>query len=197
MSASSACTRSCASTSARTACWRAAQPIAVPPAMRSLPANKGIEGLVFVPQGPPARRHADRDLRARARRGRQHHGVPDRRAEPRQRSRSSAATISTSAMRAAAGRRPAVLERSSAGPRGLAMRIRRVAARARSSPARWSTARCCSRPTSATRSTIWKAWRAPQRRRRHRAHADLRRQFLVRSSARCCCSSRWRSLDQK
>jgi hypothetical protein len=27
------------------------QPIAVPPAMRSLPANKGIEGLVFVPKG--------------------------------------------------------------------------------------------------------------------------------------------------
>jgi hypothetical protein len=29
------------------------QPIAVPPAMRSLPANKGIEGLVFVPKGLP------------------------------------------------------------------------------------------------------------------------------------------------
>ena len=29
------------------------QPIAVPPAFRSLPANKGIEALVFVPKGPP------------------------------------------------------------------------------------------------------------------------------------------------
>src|SRR6266436_1606107 len=29
------------------------QPIAVPPAMRSLPSNKGIEGLVFVPKGFP------------------------------------------------------------------------------------------------------------------------------------------------
>ena len=51
------------------------QPIAVPPAMRSLPNNKGIEGLVFVPRGPAARRHADRDLRARPRPGRQYHGA--------------------------------------------------------------------------------------------------------------------------
>jgi hypothetical protein len=29
------------------------QPIALPPAMRALPANKGIEGLVFVPKGLP------------------------------------------------------------------------------------------------------------------------------------------------
>jgi hypothetical protein len=29
------------------------QPIAVPPAMRALPANKGIEALVFVPKGRP------------------------------------------------------------------------------------------------------------------------------------------------
>ena len=29
------------------------QPIAVPPAMRSLPANKGLEALVFVPKGLP------------------------------------------------------------------------------------------------------------------------------------------------
>jgi hypothetical protein len=29
------------------------QPIAVPPALRSLPANKGIEALVFVPKGRP------------------------------------------------------------------------------------------------------------------------------------------------
>jgi hypothetical protein len=29
------------------------QPIAVPPAMRKLPSNKGIEGLVFVPRGTP------------------------------------------------------------------------------------------------------------------------------------------------
>jgi hypothetical protein len=29
------------------------QPIAVPPAMKKLPSNKGIEGLVFVPRGTP------------------------------------------------------------------------------------------------------------------------------------------------
>ena len=50
---SSASTRSCASITARTACSRAASRSRVPPAIRGLPANKGIEGLVFVPKGLP------------------------------------------------------------------------------------------------------------------------------------------------
>ena len=43
MSASSASTRSCASTTARTACWRAGSRSRCRPACASLPTNKGIE----------------------------------------------------------------------------------------------------------------------------------------------------------
>ena len=39
----------------------------MPPAVKKLPFNKGLEALVFVPKGFAARRHADRDLRARPR----------------------------------------------------------------------------------------------------------------------------------
>ena len=51
MSASSACTASCASTSARKACWRGRAPIEVPAAFRSFPSNGSIEALAFVPRG--------------------------------------------------------------------------------------------------------------------------------------------------
>ena len=47
------------------------QPIAVPPAIKSLPHNQGVECLRVGPAGRAARRHADRDCRARPRRRRQ------------------------------------------------------------------------------------------------------------------------------
>ena len=144
--------------SARTACWRAAQPIAVPPASATLPHNKGIECLVFVPQGPAARRHADRDLRARTRRGRQHPRLPDRRAEPRRASRSSAAAISTSAIaRSLPGGDLLVLERSFSLDRAASACASAASRLARSSRARWSTARSLFEADSAIRSTTWKA----------------------------------------
>ena len=68
MSASSACTRSCASTTAKA--WpagaRPADP--VPPALKRCPPTGSIETLVFVPKGRAAGRHADRDRGARLRR---------------------------------------------------------------------------------------------------------------------------------
>ena len=89
--------RSCASTiGQRRACWRAARRSRCRPPSSRCRAT-GIECLEFVPQGAAARRHADRDLRARPRRGRQHPRLPDRRPSPA-RSRSSAATTSTSAI---------------------------------------------------------------------------------------------------
>src|SRR5258705_1983403 len=54
------------------------RPIAVPPEMHTLPSNKGIEALVFVPKGFGARRHADRDLGARPRQGGQYYRLPHR-----------------------------------------------------------------------------------------------------------------------
>ena len=53
MSASSAPTKSCASTTAATACAPAASRSRVPPGMKSLPANRGIECLVVPPKGQP------------------------------------------------------------------------------------------------------------------------------------------------
>ncbi len=47
------------------------QPIAVPPGMKLLPYNESIECLAVAPKSRPARRHADRDLRARPRHRRQ------------------------------------------------------------------------------------------------------------------------------
>ena len=53
MSASSACTRSCASTSARAACRARRSRSRCRPAFKTLPSNKGIEALVVVPRGRP------------------------------------------------------------------------------------------------------------------------------------------------
>ena len=98
MSASSACTGSCGSISARKACWRAARPIEVPAAFRVVPEQRQHRGAgVRAARLRSARRHADRDRRARARPRRQSSRVPDRRAAARARSRSSAGTTTTSA----------------------------------------------------------------------------------------------------
>ncbi len=53
MSASSACIRSCGSTTAGTACWRAGSRSSFRRAIKTLPKNQGIEGLVVVPRGLP------------------------------------------------------------------------------------------------------------------------------------------------
>ena len=47
----------------------------LPPAARKLPYNKGIEALVDGAEGLAAGGNADRDLRTRARRAGQHHGL--------------------------------------------------------------------------------------------------------------------------
>ena len=60
---------------ARRACAARAQPVPIPPGIASLPHNKGIECLEFVPRRPASCARADRDLGARSRRGRQHQGV--------------------------------------------------------------------------------------------------------------------------
>ena len=53
MSASSASTRSCASTIAKDGLRARGQPIAVPPGMKTLPHNKSIECLAVAPKGSP------------------------------------------------------------------------------------------------------------------------------------------------
>ena len=53
MSASSASTRSCASTIAKDGLRARGRPIAVPPGMKLLPHNKGIECLAMAPKGSP------------------------------------------------------------------------------------------------------------------------------------------------
>ena len=72
-----------------------------------------------------------------------------------------------------------ILERKFGWTTGLSIRIAADSDRGRSRPARWSTGRCCSRPTSASRSTTWKGISVHRARRRDRADADLRRQFLA------------------
>ena len=163
--------------SPRTACARGAADRGAA-RLKRCRTTRSIECLAVAPQGA-ARRHADRDLRARPRRRRQSHRLSDRRVRARQRSRSSAATISMSATaRATPGGDLLVLERRFSWTSGLAMRIRSVPL-PRSSPARWSMAgadlcrhglpdRQHGRPVGASR-----------RRRRAGADADLRRQFFA------------------
>ena len=102
--------------------------------------QQGHRSLVACREGRAARRHADRDLRARPRRRRQHPGLPDRPA-PAARSRSSAPTSSTSATARCTPRGDLlVLERRfswTARPRDAHPPR---AARRRSGRARWSTA---------------------------------------------------------
>ena len=179
MSASSACTGSCASISARTACWRAAQPIEVPAAFRvASRTTAASRRWCSCRAARPARRHADRDLRARARPRRRSPRVPDRRAAARHVHDQAHGTITTSATPTLLpGGDLVVLERKFGWTTGLFIRIRRIRSR-RSRPARWSTGRCCSRPISASRSTIWKGISVHRARRRDRADADLGQQFL-------------------
>ena len=155
------------------------RPIDVPAALRSLPSNGSIEALVFVPRGAPARRHADRDLRARPRQGRRPPCVPDRRAAARHLHDQAHGTTSTSATPRCC--RPAISwcwSASSAGPpacssasgasRSRTMRPGRAGRRA-------GAVRGRSRPADRQHG---RHQRPPQRR-RDRADADLRRQFLA------------------
>ena len=100
-------------------------------------------------------------------------------AEPGRVHASGASAISTSAI---ARSLPAgdllLLERSFSRLRGVGMRIRRVRS-ATSSPARWSTGRCCRRRHGLSDRQYGRAVGAPRRQRRRGADADLGRQFLV------------------
>ena len=157
MSASSACTGSCGSISARKACWRAARPIEVPAAFRSFPNNGSVEALAFVPRGSGplggtliaiAERGRDRDgnhlafLIGGPRPGaftikrRDDYDVSD-------------ATILPGGDLVDPGAQVRLDHR--------ALHPHRGGFRSRTSgPARWSMGRCCSRPISASRSTTWK-----------------------------------------
>ena len=193
MSASSASTGSCASTTARTACARARQPIEVPAGVRSLPNNSGIEALVFVPRGLPLAG----TLIAISERGLDQAGnhprLPDRRADARRLHGQAHRRLRHQRRRAAAGRRSAAA--------GAQVQLDRRAVRSASGASRWRSIE----PGALVDGPVLfeadlgyadrqhgRAERAPRRGRRDRAHADFGRQFLDASSARCCCSSRWR-----
>ena len=106
-----------------------AQPVPIPPGIASLPHNKGIECLEFVPPGAAACARADRDFRARSRRGRQHQGLSA--AAVRAWSEFSVKRIGDFDLTDCALTPKGdllVLERSFSRFRGVAMRIRRVRA---------------------------------------------------------------------
>ena len=160
MSASSASTASCASTSARDGLLARGQPIAVPPAIETLPNNKGLECLAFVPEGAAARRHVDRDLRARPRCGRQPPGLPDRRHAARQLHGQAHRRFRRQRLRGA--RRTAICwcwSAASHGLRGVAMRIRRVAAGGDQAGRAGRRAGADFSPIWAIRSTTWRGSR--------------------------------------
>ena len=131
------------------------QPIEVPAAFRSLPSNGSIESLVFMPRGTPL----GGTLIAISERGRDEAG--DHRAfligGPRPGTftikRKDAYDISDATLVSVDDL--LILERKFGWTTGLFIRIRRMRDDIR--PARWSTVRRCSRPTSVSRSTTWKA----------------------------------------
>ena len=133
------------------------QAIASPPGLRSLPANKGIEALVFVPKGLPLAG----TLRSRSRSAvstRQAISTLSLSAVPRPvLSRSSAARATTSpTLPSCPAATFSCLSGDLAGPSALPSDS--AASRwATSSQGRWPTVPFCSRRTSATRSTTWKA----------------------------------------
>ena len=132
-----------------------AQPIEVPPGVRTLPNNKGLEALVFVPRNLPL----GGTLIAISERGLDKDGnilgflIGGPRPGTFAVKRSADFDISDAAL--LPGGDLLLLERKFSWTSGLFIRIRRIAL-AQVGPARWSTARSCSRPTSATRSTTWK-----------------------------------------
>ena len=135
------------------------QPIAGAAGHREAAEQQGARMPRVRAARPAARRHADRDLGARARCRRQHPGLPDRRPEPRRVLRQAHRRVRRQRLRDHAGRRSA-----GAGAQLLAPARRRhahpprAACRA-SSRARSSTGRRCSKPTWAIRSTTWKGCR--------------------------------------
>ncbi len=83
ISGSSASTRCCGSISPRALPAPRGEVVPMPPAVRKLPYNKGLEALVMVPKGHAARGHADRDVRARPRCRRQYDRLSGRRPDAR------------------------------------------------------------------------------------------------------------------
>ena len=109
-----------------------------------------------------------------------HHRLPDRRADARARSRSSAATISTSATpRCCRAATCCCWSASSAGPAGSAMRIRRIALADIKPGALVDGAGPVRGRSRLPDRQHGRLERSPQRQRRDRADADLRRQFLA------------------
>jgi hypothetical protein len=131
------------------------RPIALPPGLRSLPANRGIEALVFVPKGLVLAG----TLIAISERGLDKAGntVGFLIGGPSPGSfavkRSSNYDVTDAAL--LPGGDVLLLERRFSWDSGLAIRMRRVAL-GDISRAPWSTVPSCSTPISATRSTIWR-----------------------------------------
>ena len=135
---------------------RAAKPIAVPPGLRALPSNRGLEALVFVPKGLPLAG----TLIAISERGLDRAGnitgfliggpLPGRFAVKR------SASYDPSDAALLPGGDLLLLERKFSWTGGLPF-ASGGSRSATSSRARWSMDRPCSRPISAMRSTTWRA----------------------------------------
>ena len=133
-----------------------ARPIDVPAAFRSFPNNGSVEALAFVPRGSGP---LGGTLIAIAERGRDRAG--DHLAFLIGGPRPGSFTIKrrndydVSDATILPGGDLVILERKFGWTTGLYIRARRIPI-AEVRPARWWTGRCCSRPISASRSTIWK-----------------------------------------
>ena len=193
MSASSASTRSCASTIAKDGLRARGRPIAVPPGMKLLPHNKSIECLEMAPKGGPLAG----TLIAISERGldsaRQSAGLSDRRPDAGGGVFSLKRTddFDVSDCAAAPDGNLLVLERRFSWTRGLAIRIRSVPLAAIKPGALVDGRELIVADMGSADRQHGRPVGAPRSRRRAGADADLRRQFLGAAADRCCCSSRW------
>ena len=172
-----------------------ARPVPVPPELKDLPFNQGLEAMVFVPKKYKPGRNLDWLLGKRPHGRRKPEGIPDRRTDARNIRRKAHGRLMTSAMRRFC--RTGTFSFSSANI--LCSAALRCASAASgwttSNRAPWSTAQRSSRPTRAIRSITWKPERVPQPFRRDRAHAYVRRQFLshpAHASAAVCFKAKIR-----